>query len=86
MLHYFSILIVLSLSRRDSAQIMTFSFDVFGDKYRLYLSPHSFQLIPTIFCGQAIFLLTIYRLSEKMCTFAHLIYLFCDENKDNNLG
>ena len=21
-----------------------------------------------------------------MCTFAHLIYLFCDENKDNNLG
>ena len=32
------------------------------------------------------FLLTIYRLSEKMCTFAHLIYLFCDENKDNNLG
>ena len=38
------------------------------------------------FCGQAIFLLSIYRLSEKMCTFAHLIYLFCDENKDNNLG
>ena len=38
------------------------------------------------FWGQAIFLLSIYRLSEKMCTFAHLIYLFCDENKDNNLG
>ena len=38
------------------------------------------------FWGQAIFLLTIYRLSEKKCTFAHLIYLFCDENKDNNLG
>ena len=38
------------------------------------------------FCGQAIFLLSIYLLSEKNTTFAHLIYLFCDENKDNNLG
>ena len=33
------------------------------------------------FWGQAIFLLTIYRLSEKMCTFAHLIYCFVVKTK-----
>ena len=38
------------------------------------------------FLWSSVFLLSIYSLSEKMCTFAHVIYYYCDENKDNNLG
>ena len=76
------------MSSKNFSERMAFASDnVLPPVKRLYV-PFAAMITAHFnnFWGQAIFLLSIYRLSEKMCTFAHLIYLFCDENKDNNLG